>query len=95
MLAPTTTDQDASGGLGSFKDGALGILTGLVSTVGMPYLAKELNLQQTTDAAGNVRYAGAPTQATPAQAAQSVLTSPLFLLGGALLIGLIIWRVAK
>jgi hypothetical protein len=94
MLKPMT-DPDASGGLGSFKDGALGILTGIVQTVGLPYLAKELNLQQTTDAAGNVRYAGTPTQATGAEQAKSVLTSPLFLIGAAALVGLIIWRATR
>ena len=94
MFGPST-DADASGGLGSFQSGALGILTGIISTVGMPYLAKELNLQQTTDAAGNVRYAGAPTQPTGTEQAKSVLTSPLFLIGAAALAGLVIWKVLK
>lgn len=74
------TDPDASGGLGSIQPGVWGLLTGVVNTVGIPWAAKELGLQQTVDASGTLRYAGAPAQA-PAVSdhLSAALRSPLVL----------------
>lgn len=91
----TQTDPDASGGLGSFKTSALGFLTGIVQTVGIPYLAKELNLTETMDASGTVRYAGAPSGNNGLERTKDVLTHPLFMVGALALFGFIIWRQTK
>lgn len=89
------TEPDRSGGLGSFQQGILGILTGVVNTVGIPYVAKELNLTSTTDAAGNLRYSAAPTPPTAQERARTLLANPMVLIGGALVLGFVIWKVAK
>jgi len=82
------TENDASGGLGSFKQNLLGILTGAVQTVGIPYLAKELNLTSTVSADGNERYAAAPAKPTAKEQVSTMI--PIAIIGGIVIVGLVL-----
>lgn len=91
------TDPDASGGLGSFSKDLWGVLTGALSQVAAPALGKALDLQATTDAQGNLRYAASPAPPTKVSAqVTDLLKNPLVMIVGiALVVGVAVALIKR